>query len=125
MKVIALVIIDQGLKAFILAHSPTSTSIHQGILWDNTAGLAALGKIAISLCLIGLLVYLLNKHKLASGPLQLILAGGISNTLDWPLRGGILNIFNLGALSLNPADIYIIIGVVWILAIIYAPKAWR
>jgi lipoprotein signal peptidase len=52
-----------------------------------------------------------GKSKQAVMGLELIIAGGVSNLSDWFFYAGILNTFNLGPLSFNVADAYILIGI--------------
>jgi lipoprotein signal peptidase len=48
-------------------------------------------------------------------PILLIIAGGLSNLLDYPMYKGVLDIFTIKSLYFNAADLYILTGCIWVI----------
>lgn len=56
----------------------------------------------------------MTKQSIKYG-LILIAAGGLSNGVDRVIHGGIIDVARIGNLTLNMADIYIVIGAILIM----------
>lgn len=71
---------------------------------------------------VSLLLAIGSQMKLHAPALILIFAGGVSNMADRIILGGVTDILHIGYLSLNIADLFIVIGIIMLFKSKILPK---
>jgi lipoprotein signal peptidase len=93
-----LIIVDQLAKSFFVTHY-----LNKGSLFLSNR-LLLVGMVL----LLSMLIY--HSLPITRYSLLLILAGGISNLIDRLVWGGVRDIFMVGTLYFNLADVYVVLG---------------
>lgn len=111
---LVLLLIDQTAKWLALRTAPVE--FNSGIAFGFGQGKFGSSGISIWIMLSAILVLLLDfTRRQTNLPDMLIITGGISNIIDRLYRKSVLDWIHLDVLWFNLADIYISIGIIWII----------
>lgn len=118
-----LLIIDQLIKYLIYKYQPQTISYNKGIFFGSLDNIYLL-YFFILLGIFILIFLFIKSSKKYLLPLTIISVGALSNIIDRIFYPGVIDYINIGFWSIfNLSDIYIFIGALWYLIIMFTQQS--